>query len=498
MEFEFYDERSKRIFDKILKKDKYKNFRDHLQSIKAKEYFFNTNRIPDNNYLSLAAFKAVEIYNTFNKREVKNNFYKFAKMSARNDKKKFILLKSKADEIIDNMVSNKYIRSSNIMLDFDFEINQKIIKHVKILFEGIGSGLYKIDYNIYLQDEFYYKYWLLMTNNYPNLFQIKSLFILSKAKIIFHSGDKLKSEQIIKFIRLVNQEINKLIRKIAPGIFINLYKNIPVVMIIDVDKIVYCYKIGKDLFEIENMREGERTSFNEMLRNDNTKNYSDFYYNRDCFDTYIPSKINNYLEPVIFSKHIRRPGVTAPTSLLFWLEIITQLYRIQLNQIDNIQNNYIYRTIKKSFIGFSKARSKLYQTDALLKLLEDSYEIEKKSFEEPYSDKFKYYLNNSDEYNVEYFKGSISSIERTKKKVNKMFPLIKEIYDRKNQDSNNKSNIYFQIIAIILTVLIILQTVFQCSTPRNSEKKDERNLNPNNKIEFDNSICSLNDRRKVK
>jgi hypothetical protein len=177
------------------------------------------------------------------------------------------------------------------------------------------------------------------------------------------------------------------------------------------------------------------------------------------------------------------------------LEIITQLYRIQLNQIDNIQNNYIYRTIKKRFFGFSNARKKLYQTDALLKLLENSYEIEKKSFENPYSDNLTYFLNDSEEHKIEYFSSSIYSIERTKKKLKKISPIINEIYDRKNQDSNNKSNIFFQLIAIILTIFIILQTVYQCSIPKNSEENNGKDLHPNNNIEYDNSICSISRRK---
>jgi len=453
MEFVFFDKKSEKYCNTILKNDKTGNYEKYFQTIKEKEYFYNTNRIPDNNYLSLVAYHAVEIYSTFNKNEVRDNLYRFAKMAAKADKNKLAYLKKKADEIVEKMISNKFIRSSNVMHNFDFEINQQIIKHIVISFETIGSGLYKIGYNIYLQDELYYKYWLLMVNNYPNLVQIKKLPFINNGQIIFHNGDELKSKHIIEFNNMVKNEINKLIKTIAPGIFIKLYKNIPIIMIISIDKINYRYKYGQLVFQANNMHEHERTSFNELLRNDNTNDYNDFYYNRLSFDTYIPSKINNYLKPVIFSKHIRKGEIYAPTALPFWLEIMTQLYKIQSNQIDSIQNNYIYKTIKNNFIGLSKSRKKLYQTDALLRLLEDSYEIERNSFEKLYNENCKYYyLNDSDEYKIDYFTSSLSSIESTKEKIKKMLPVIKEIYDKKNQDSNNESNIFFQIIALIRDV----------------------------------------------
>jgi hypothetical protein len=492
MEFEFFDKRSEKSYNIFLKNDKFGNFKNYFQSLNKQENIYNTNRMPDNNCLTFVAFQAVEIYNTFNKDEVKNNLYRFAKIAAKNDKNKLLQLRKKADEIIEKMISNKYIRSSNLMHDFSLEINQKFIKYIKIFFDTIGSGLYKIGYNIYLQDEFYYKYWLLMVNNFPNLLQIKKIPFINRGKIIFHNGDSLKSKHIIEFTNMAKKEINKIVKKLAPGIFTNLYENIPIIMVIDIDKINYRYKYSQFLFQVKNMPEDETTSFNELLRNDNTNDHTDFYYNRISYDIYIPSKINNYLKPVIFSKHIRKPEINVPTTLLFWLEIITQLYKIQSNQIDSIQNGYIYKTIKNNFLGLSKSRNKLYQTDALLKLLEGSYEIEKKSFEEPYNENYMhYYLNDSDEFKIEYFTNSIDSIKWAKKKLKKALPVVSEIYDKKNQDNNNKSNIFFQIIAIILTIFIVIQTVYQCALPKENENKDDKNMKNENFYEGDMNICSI-------
>ena len=490
MEFEFYNKRSERLYKYFYEKDT--EFKQYFDSLKLKKYFYSTNKIQDNNYISLITFQAVEIYSSFNKKEIKNNFYRFAKLAAYHDKQKYTHLKKTADKIIANMVSKKYTRISDIMQDFDFEINQKVIKKISVVLDVIGSGLYKIGYNIYLQDNYNYKYWLLMVNNYPNLLEIKNIPLINKNKITFHKGDYLKTTHIVNYKKTIKREINKFIKNVAPGVFTKLYKNIPIVIVINYEEQKYFTRIKNMLFEDNNLPEGENTSFKEILRNDSINDYHEFYYNRNCFDTYIPSKINNILKPIIFSKHIRKPKVHAPTNLLFWLEILTQLYKIQLNQIDDIQNNYIYNTIKNRFFGLSNARKNLYRTDALLRLLEGSYEIEKNNFEEPYSESFKYYLNDSDEFNEEYFAKSLVSINISKNKIRNIFPKISEIYDKKNQDNNNKSNVFFQIIAIILTIFIIAQTIYQCELPRKDEDRNDRNINPkNNTIIIDNEICYI-------
>jgi hypothetical protein len=467
MEFEYFNKRSKRLFDIYINKNG--NFKRYFDELDGREYFYNTNKIPDNNYFNLSAFQAIEIYNKYNKKEIKKNFYKFSKLSSKNNKQKYKKLISQVDKIIDEMASNKYVRSSNTMLDFEFEINEKIIRRIKIFLEVVGSGLYRIGYNIYLQDEYYYKFWLLMVNNYPNTLQITNIPILNHGKILVRNGDDLKVAEIIKFQKIIKSEIYKFIRKIAPGIFIKLYRIVPVIMVMDLTEIKYLNKIHGHLFEIKNTYKNTKSSFYVILRNDSLNDFNDFYYNRDCCDTYIPSKINNYLKPDIFSKHLRNPDLFTPTNLLFWLEIVVQLYKIQVNQIDIIQNKYIYNTIQNNSFGLSNARKKLYQTEALLRLLGDSYEIEKREFEKPYNNKLKYLLNNSDELDIEYFENNVKVIEYSKAKALNLFPNLKEIYDKKKDEQNNGSNIFFQIIAIILTIFTIMQTVYQCNTNSRDE-----------------------------
>jgi hypothetical protein len=239
MKYEFFNKKSEVLYKKLLQNDKKGMFKDYFDSINQKQSFYSSNGIPDNCLLSLSAFQVIEFYLKYDKRQIRKIFYKFSKMAANKNKNKFKKLISQSNKIINEMSIDKYTMSSNTMIDFEFEINKKIIKSIKIFLDIIGTGVYRIGYNIHLQDEYYYKYWQIATYNFPNMLEIKKIPLLNKGNIVFHDGNFMKSNVLVKLQNEIVDDIYKIIKNIAPGLFISLYKSMPIIMVLETDIITY-------------------------------------------------------------------------------------------------------------------------------------------------------------------------------------------------------------------------------------------------------------------
>jgi hypothetical protein len=476
MEYSFFNKRSETIYNKLIKNDKTGQFVRYFDDLKRKRGFYSSNGIPDNCFLSLCAFQAIDFYLKYDKKQMRKIFNKFAKLASHNNETKYIKLISETNKIVDEMLANKYTISSNTMHDFEFEVNQDVIKSIKIFLDVIGTGIYRMGYNIYLQDEYYYKYWQITTMDFKNLLEIKKAPLINKGKIVFHDGNHRKSQELIKFQKMVKDNIYKFIKRIAPGLFVSLYKSIPIIMVLEIDLISYYTKIAGSMFKITNHEKELNSSFWEIIRNDGLDGLHEFYYNRTYSDMYIPTLINDYNNPIIFSKHFRNPGAFTPTNLLFVLEILSIFYKSQLNISNNLKNKYLFSFIKSKTIFLSSSRKRLYKIDALIKLLNDAFNVEKCKFENPYDDKLKYYLNNSYEHEIEYFDSLINGIDYNSKVIDGYIPDLKDIYDKAQNDRNILSNTVFQIIGLILAIFMAMQTIQQCTNPK-QENKEKNGIN---------------------
>jgi hypothetical protein len=481
MKYEFFNKKSEILYNKLLKRDKNGEFSKYFNSLKSKKTFYSSNGMPDNCFLSLVAFQAIEFYMKYDKNQMRKIFAKFSKLASNDNKIKYNNLISETNKIIDEMLANKYTTSKNTMVDFTFELNQKVVKSIKIFLDIVGTGIYRIGYNIYLQDEYYYKYWQIATKDFENLLEIKNIPLINRGKIKLHDGDIRKSNELIKFQRVIKSNIYKLIKNIAPGLFISLYKSIPIIMVLEADLISYYTKFGKLMFKFRNQEENAanlNNSFWEIIRKDKVGDQRDFYYNRTYCDMYIPSFIENYNNPIIFSKHFRNSNAFTPTNLLFVLEILSVFYKNQLNTVNNLKNNYLFSIIKSKIFLLFRSRKKLYKIDALIKLLNEAFNIEKREFENPYNEKLKYYLNNSYEYEIEYFKSYVDNIKYNNKLIEDSMPALKDIYDKLQNDQNLLSNTIFQIIGLILSIVIATLTIQQCNNSRqdDSNQSKERNI----------------------
>jgi hypothetical protein len=474
MEYSFFDKRSETLYNKLIKNDKEGKFAKYFDDLKRKQGFYSSNGIPNNCFLSLCAFQAIEFYLKYDKKQMIKMFSKFAKLASRNNKAKYIKLVSETNKIVGEMIVNKYTISSNTMLDFEFEVNQNIIKSIKVFLDVIGTGVYRIGYNIYLQDEYYYKYWQIATTDFKNLLEIKKMPLINKGKIMFHDGGHRKSQELIKFQKMIKDNIYKFIKRLAPGLFISLYKSVPIIMVLEIDLISHYTKIAGSMFKVTNHEKKLNNSFWEIIRNNGLDSFHEFYYNRIYSDMYIPTVISDYNNPVIFSKHFRNPNAFTPTNLLFVLEILNIFYKSQLSISTNLKNKYLSSIIKSKITFLSPSRKRLYKTDALIKLLNDAFNIEKRNFESPYNDKLKYYLNNSYEHEIEYFNSMINNIDYNSKIIDKYIPDLKDIYDKIQNDRNILSNTVFQIIGLILAIFMALQTIQQCTGQKQENNEKDR------------------------
>lgn len=472
MKYKFFDKKSEILYNQLLNNDKKGNFENYFKMLEKQEEFFTSNSIPDNCFLSLSAFQAIEFYLKYDKKQIKKIFGKFSKLAANNDKGKYKKLITQTNKIINEMFVNKYTISSNTMPDFEFEINQTVIKSIKVFLDVIGMGIYRIGYNIYLQDEYYYKYWQITACNSDDFLEIRKVPFINRGKIILHNGNNRKTQELIKFQKEIKDNIYSVIRNIAPGLFISLYKSIPIIMVIDIDTLSYYTNIKTFLFKFNNHENDLNNAFWEILRKDEINGFRDFYYNRTYYDTYIPSVIDDYSNPVIFSKHIRNHNAFTPTNLLFVLEILNIFYKNQLNTTNSLKNNYLFSAIKSKLFFLTQSRKELYKTDALIKLLNGSYDIEKRKFENPYNEQLKYYLNNSHEHEIEYFDLLTNIISSNSKNIEENMPELKDIYDKIQNDKNILSNSIFQIIGLVLAIFMALQTIQQCKASNFTENKE--------------------------
>jgi hypothetical protein len=469
LHFDFYDMRTKRIYYKLLFNDKNGEFHRFLNEINKENAFYITNKIPDNYHITFVAFQATEYYINRDKRYLEKLFYGFARIVAKKNNMKYYQLKKQIDEIIDKLTNNKYIFSSNTMPDFELVFKDKIIDRIKIFLDTIGAGLFRIGYNVYLTDDFMYKYWLLVTNDFNNLLKISKVPIINSGRITFNYGYNIKATEITNFQKTIQKAICKKIKGIAPGVFIKKYNTIPTVIVLEKEKINYLIKVKNVL--LTEQEETMNNAFYTILRNDSVDNIKDFYYNKTDRDIYVPLKIDNYLSPSLHSKHFRTTGHITPTNLLFVLDITANLYKIQYYLVEKAKNVYFDKTIKGKLFWGVKINKEVDQIEALTKLIEDTYDIEKHKYLKPHSGNLKYYVNIDTEYESEYFEDYMQIISGLKAKIENEMPKLKDIYDKQQNKIFQIIGIILSITGIIFTIMTIFQTFWEHPT-KNEEKKE--------------------------
>jgi hypothetical protein len=464
MAFSFFDKKSEKKHYSLLKKENhYKSFIDNFMQ---KRFDSEFNFIPSNNYISLLCFQSIEIYSRVDDVSIKKIFYKFAKLSSGDDKRKYSNLKKEADKVIESLINGKYIRSSHVLREFTIKLkNNNIISYFNISLDSIGPSLYRINFNFFLNDVVRYEFWLAATGNFDSLLQIRSNLFRAGYSFTNYNGNNRKSETLVKIQTDIRSEINKIIKQIAPGIFSKIYKNIPCVIIIEYDDVSILNK--SSVYNIN-----DETDFSKIIINDDFKH--DVHYNDYEFgNLYVPSVHDEFKSPSIYAKHFRnRCSIITPTNELFWINVIKSLYGIQFDLIRNIKNHYVFKSIHNSNDSFKKKRKKLNQLDAIIDLVGSGYEIEKEFISRRLESKIVYYDSMQRDKKTDYFANYIRSIDYTKEKINGLLPQLKSSYDARKDDINENVNIRFQIIAFILTIFTIFQTFYQCNQDTQKEKKE--------------------------
>jgi hypothetical protein len=467
--FDFYDKQTKRIYYKLLFNDKNDEFHKFITKINKENAFYTTNKIPDNYHITFVAFQAVEYYINRDKRYLEKLFYGFARIVAKKDNMKYDQLKKQINEIIDKLINNKYRFSSNTMPDFELVFKDKMIDRIKIFLDTIGTGLFRIGYNVYLTDDYKYKYWLLVTNDFKNLLKISKIPIINHERIIYNYGYNIKATEINTFQKTIQKAIYKKIKGIAHGVFIKRYKTLPTVLVLEKEKLNYFIKV-KDVL-LTDQEKTTNNAFYTILRNDSVDNSKDFYYNKTDQDIYVPINIDNYLSLSLHSKHFRNTNHITPTNLLFVLDITTNLCKIQYYLAERAKNVYFDKTITGKLFWGLKISKDVDQIEALTKLIEDAYDIEKHKYINLYSGNLKYYLNADTEYESEYFEDYIQTINGLKEKINNEMPKLKDIYNKQQNKIFRIIGIILSITGIIFTGITIFQT-FWGSPTKNEEKKE--------------------------
>jgi len=467
--FDFYDKQTRHMYYKLLYNDKNGEFHSFISQINRDNAFYTTNVIPKNYRITLVAFQATEYYVNCDIKYLEKIFLRFAKIAARNDKIKYNKLKNKINEIIDKLINNRYSFSSDIMDGFELVFKNKIISRIKIFLSTIGAGLIRIGYNVYLTDDYMYKYWLMVTNDFKNLLKIKIIPIINRKIIDFDYGDNVKAAEISDFQTTVQKSIYRTIKKIAPGVFIKTYKTIPTVIVLEKDNIKNFIKIKNYL--LSEHEELMNNAFYTILRNDSVNNIKDFYYNKTNQDIYVPLKINNYQNPSFHSKYFRNTNSYASTNLLFNLDITANLYKIHYFFVEKAKNVYFENTIKGKLFWGIKTNKEIEKIEALIRLIEEAYNIEKNRYLNPYNENMKYYTNMETEYESEYFDDYNYIIKKYKKVIGNETQKVKNIFNKIQNRIYKILGIALTTIGIILTIVTILQAYWGYKT-RNDEKKE--------------------------
>jgi len=475
MSYEFYDLKTEVIHNKLLNDDQKKDYKDFVKQITEKHFLESeSNGIPKNRHLSLLCIQCIELYSRLDQKQIRQLFEKYAKYSSQTHPEKFNLLKDDTEKIIDNLINGRYSRSSNIMMNFDFTVNSPIVTNIKVSLDSIGAGFYKINYNIYLADSIRYEYWKIIVANFKTMLRITKNDFKQKYSFMTYNANYRKREALNAIQNRIKSEVNRIVKTYFSGIFIDIYQSVPMVLILESETAKYVANTyGKSAIYYDDDILYE-DFFRILLNND--QKHEQYYYDSVDGNIYIPSTYDHFDDTEVFAIHIRSSNSFSATNELFWLNTIKSLYGIQFDLMKNIKTHFIEKSIHNSYGSFKEKRKRLNQLDAIIQLLDSNYDIEKGYFSHRWDERIKYFSNSNFDKTSDYFEDYVKTIDYYKEKTKEILPELRESYDKRKDDLNEKSNTRLQWIAIIFTLVTIFQAFTQCNT---SEKLKEHVNNIN-------------------
>jgi hypothetical protein len=475
--FDFQNKYTERVHMKLLKKDK-DNYEKYIHDISEGNFFDDgDNDINQNMTIELDCFQAIELYTRTNSRKIKKMFYGFVRL-AENNQIKYSRLKNEADKTIKTIIEKVDHSYIGILNDFIINCNLKYISHMTMSINCVGPNLFRMVYNYYLTDFARYKYWLLSCPNVKKSLRIIPKYRLGKTilNFIIMTGNQRKRNEVGKLEHKIYAEINKHIKKLAPGILTKIYRKIPCSLVASYETNLELFVLKDYVVEIPR----KRTWFFDTLIM--AGGHKDRYIDMNYGNIFVPLNFDN-INNDIMMKQFRTNFFVSPIQNLAWINIVCYLLYNQRLLIESMKNIQYENDIYGKNMNVSIFKKKLRKIIPTLELLKSSYESEKFYYENPIDNTIKYILDLGQGNSLEYFSDYKKRIDVLTSSIEKEARNIKEMYLDNYSEINTNINKRLQWIAIVITLIALLQAFFQCSV-----KRDEKDVINERKYEYNGII----------
>lgn len=461
MEIDFYDHKTKKIHEKLSSKDNYNQFITELFKI---PFDYGDNDIPENARFSLSSFTAIELYSRANKESLSRAFQNFIKLSEKR-KDKYSKLNDDAKKTVKELHEDVDYSYSSWLTDYKLIINKKHIDYIMLNLKSIGPSLVRITYTISLTDYARYKYWLLSTPNVKRELRIKTKYRYLQKNYSFsrRTGNGKKVYELEKLEKCICTEIDKVIKKISPGILCTLYKQVPITM----NAILYFIPSLTITPSYVLQSTFKHSNFLQNIYNIAGKN-STPYIDDENESIFLPPANKRNINDRIYMKHFIGNAKSVSVDDISWICIMHSLLHDQTILYQKIRNIYHDKGVSGKKTDFIKLRKEINAIDSVWSLINSSFQEDKRFYE---SDEIKHsnYCANFGTTTLSLITNYIKSIDDKLLKIKETLPEIKNVYNERYIDENSRVNTRLQIIAVILALFTISQTVYQCGL------SDERN-----------------------
>ena len=242
-------------------------------------------KLPNGFIYSPIAFQIQEMYSRGDNTEIENLFKRILHYS---DKKKYKTNKEDVNKTIFDLTHNHYTFSSRIFPDLiiDSKKIKKYFSKITISLEAVGDSFFKIVFNCYFNDKFYYKLWMASTTHFVP--EVK-LSYSPKKSLIKYTTSALQTKKNV----LANYEkesyfyLRKFINKITKGIFWNVLSDYPCTF---VSSLKYIPNILFGGLQTNNI---QATSFFDAVI-DSTSKHVNRYVSHSGRSIFIPISLHNF------------------------------------------------------------------------------------------------------------------------------------------------------------------------------------------------------------
>ena len=477
MKIDFYNSKTKQIHKKLVNTGTYNQFIKDFFKI---PFDYGNNDIPDNVTISLRGFTVTELYSRANKKVLRKSFKNFIRFSQKT-REQYSRLHDDAKKTVAELINNVDYSYSSWLTDYKLIINRKYVDSISLSLKCIGPSLVRITYNINVTDNARYKFWLLSSPNVNRELRIHTKYRLFKKNYLFsrRTGNEIKVQKLADLEERMCNEINRTIKRIAPGVLSKLYKNVPITLNCSFD--YFPSVIITPSYVIPSVQ--KYTSFWQNLYNI-SGDHSVRYVDEMTDNIFITPPTKRNIKSQIYMKHFVSSIQSNSGDDLSWICIMQTLLHDQITLYYQIKNLYCEKGISGSNSDFMKIRKEINIIDSIWALIESSFHEDKDFY---LSDEI-HHSNYSADFgstNISLINKYIESIDKQLSSIKELLPEIKNIYTERYADKNSHDNTRLQIIALIFTLFTIAQAFYQCSkdVKENDKQKQE--------IEYNSQICNL-------